>query len=220
MSAHRRVFPLLEPYVGSRVFEVGCGTGALTERLLARAELVFGIESDEACRDALLGAVGSHPRFVFRPWRLQDCNVELLLGQAFDTVVCVYELEHVEDDASAIKLFGAVVAAQAGRVVLLVPAPPPAFAFRNVLRNPQRYYTRRGLAELIERAGLTPRVIRYANLIGLLGWYYKAIFPPATRVEEVIGTPLGLSLLAVADTGGSARKPVTVGAPRPVTAPG
>jgi SAM-dependent methyltransferase len=217
MSAHRRVFPLLEPYVGSRVFEVGCGTGTLTGRLLERAELVFGIEPDETCRDALLGAVGSHPRFVFRPWRLQDCNVELLLSQAFNTVVCVSELEHIEDDASAMKLFGALVAAQAGRVVLLVPARLRGW---NGSPLPPRYYTRRGLAALIERAGLTPRVIRYANLIGLLGWYCTLIFPSATRVEEVIGPPLGLSLLAVADSGGTARVPVTVASPRPVTAPG
>ena len=217
MSAHRRIFPLLEPHIGSRVFEVGCGTGTLTQPLLERAQLVFGIEPDEACRSALLDAVGSHPRFVFRPWRLEDCNIELLLSQAFDTVVCISELEHLEDDASAMKLFGAVVAAQAGRVVLLVPT---RLGGQNASPLSHRYYTRRGLAELIERAGLRPRVIRYANLIGLLGWYYKLIFPSATRVEEVIGPPLGLSLLAVADSGGMARVAVTVTAPQPVTAPG
>ena len=217
MSAHRRIFPLLEPHIGSRVFEVGCGTGTLTQPLLERAELVFGIEPDEACRGPLLDAVGSHPRFVFRPWRLEDCNIELLLSQGFDTVVCISELEHLEDDASAMKLFGAVVAAQAGRVVLLVPA---RLGGQNGSPLPHRCYTRRGLAELIERAGLRPRVIRYANLIGLLGWYYKLIFPSATRVEEVIGPPLGLSLLAVADSGGMARVAVAVTAPQPVTAPG
>jgi SAM-dependent methyltransferase len=215
MSAHRRVFSLIEPYIGSRVFEVGCGTGTLTQPLLERADLVFGIEPDEACRGPLFEVVGNHPRFIFKPRRLDECNVELLLSQAFDTVVCVGELEHIEDDVSAMKLLGAVVAAQAGRVVLLVPARLGE-GFNSSLRR----YTRRSLAELIERAGLTPRVIRYANLIGLLGWYYQLIFPSAPRVEEVIGSPLGLSLFAVADSGLMARKPVTVAARRPVAAPG
>ena len=235
----RWIFSLLQPYLGSRIFEVGCGIGTMTQALLERAELVFGIEPNTACAGPLLETLGTHPRFVFKPWHIEDCNIDLLLSQAFDTVVCVNVLERIEDDASALKLFGAVVAAQAGRVVLLVPAVPAAYGPLDEALGHHRRYTRRSLADLVERAGLTPRVIHYSNLIGLLGWYYNArvsriarhsdhqiqlfdtlVAPWAGRVEQLIRPPLGLSLLAVADSGSAARVPVRVLVREPAAAAG
>jgi SAM-dependent methyltransferase len=233
------VYSLLEPYIGSRVFEVGSGIGTMTQPLLERAELVFGIEPNEACNGALLAAVGTHPRFVFRPWHIEACEIDLLLKQAFDTVVCVNVLEHIEDDVHALKLFGSVVAARAGCVLLLVPAVPAAYGPLDAALGHHRRYTRRGLTDVIERAGLTPRVVRYSNFIGLLGWYYNAkisriakhsdtqiqmfdtlVAPWASHLERIIHPPVGLSLIAVADSGPMARVPLRPMAQEPAAAAG
>jgi len=235
----RWIFSLLEPYIGSRVFEVGSGIGTMTQSLLERAELVFGIEPNEACSGPLLEAVGNHPRFVFRPWHIEECDIDLLLRQAFDTVVCVNVLEHIEDDAHALRLLGSVVAGQGGRVVLLVPAVPAAYGPLDAALGHHRRYTRRVLADAIERAGLTPRVVRYSNLIGLLGWYYNSrvsriaqhsdrqiqifdtlIAPWASQLERVVRPPLGMSLVAVADNGPMARVPIRTIAHEPAAAAG
>jgi SAM-dependent methyltransferase len=235
----RWVYSLLEPYVGSRVFEVGSGIGTMTQPLLERAELVFGIEPNEACNGPLLAAVGTHPRFVFRPWHIEACDIDLLLKHAFDTVVCVNVLEHIEDDVHALKVFGSVVAAQAGCVLLLVPAVPAAYGPLDAALGHHRRYTRRGLSDVIERAGLTPRVVRYSNFIGLLGWYYNAkisriaqhsdtqiqifdtfVAPWASHLERIIHPPLGLSLIAVADSGPMARVPLRPMAQEPAAAAG
>jgi 16S rRNA (adenine1518-N6/adenine1519-N6)-dimethyltransferase len=46
-----------------RVIEIGCGPGALTERLLARAPELVGIETDPRLASELRARFGSHPRF-------------------------------------------------------------------------------------------------------------------------------------------------------------
>ena len=225
----RWIISLLSPYIGSRVLEVGCGIGTVTEALLDRADLVFGIERNEACIGPLLAAVGANPRFVLKACSLEECDIGLLLRQAFDTVVCVNHLENIQDDANALRIFGSFVAEQAGRVVLLVPAVPAAYGPFDAALGRCRRYTRRSLADAIERAGLTPRVIQYSNLVGLLGWFYNArvaqiaeqsdtqvkmfdtlVAPWASVAERVIRPPIGLSLLAVADGGPMARVPVPV----------
>ena len=135
--------------------------------------------------------------------------------------------EEIEDDANALRIFGSLVAEQAGRVVMLVPAVPAAYGPFDAALGSCRRYTRRSLADAIERAGLTLRVIRYSNLVGLLGWLYNArvakvaeqsdrqirmfdtwVAPWASAVERVLSPPIGLSLLAVADGGPMARLPV------------
>jgi hypothetical protein len=95
------------------------------------------------------------------------------------------------------------------------------------------------LTDVIERAGLTPRVVRYSNFIGLLGWYYNAkisriaqhsdaqiqifdtfVAPWASHFERIIHPPLGLSLIAVADSGPMARVPLRPMAQEPAAAAG
>lgn len=235
----RWIVSLLQPHIGSRVLEVGCGIGTVTEALLERADLVFGVERNEACIGPLLAAVGHNPRFALNGCSFDECDIDLLLRQAFDTVVSVNLLEQIEDDVHALRMFGSLVAEQAGCVVLLVPAVPAAYGPVDAALGHYRRYTRRSLADAIERAGLTPRVIRYSNLIGLLGWLYNArvakiaehsdtqiqifdtlVAPWASRVERVITPPIGLSLLAVADGGPMARVPIRAISRAPAAAAG
>jgi SAM-dependent methyltransferase len=234
----RWVFSLLAPYIGSRVLEIGCGVGALTEALLDRADLVVGVEPNGACIAPLLSSVGTNPRFVLNARAIAECDLHQLLRQSFDTVVCVNRLEKIEDDANALRTYGSLVAEQAGRVVVLVPAVPAAYGPFDAALGSCRRYTRRSLADVLERAGLAPRVMQYSNLVGLLGWMYNArvsraaelgdreirmfdtwVAPWAAPVERLLSPPVGLSLLAVADGGPMARAPVPM-LPQPVAAEG
>jgi 2-polyprenyl-3-methyl-5-hydroxy-6-metoxy-1,4-benzoquinol methylase len=103
------VFDLFRPHLGSRVLEVGCGIGTMTERLLDVADLVVGIEPNQNCAVLTRAAVGAHPRFSMYACHLEECDRGELAEHRFDTVFCVNVLEHIEDDVAALRLFREVL---------------------------------------------------------------------------------------------------------------
>lgn len=218
MSRARNYFAWLHRVVsrelGRRVVEVGCGVGNFTETLLDR-EAVIAVDNDEDCLDRV------RDRFPNRP------NLHVLSGDvsdgAFlevarfhpDSCVCLNTLEHVEDDAQALRNMASVLT-PGGVVVLLVPAFPALYGPIDRNLGHWRRYRRRGLDQLADAAGLRLRRACYVNLAGFFGWWMNArilqrdtqsarqiaffdrfIVPLMSRVESAIPPPFGQSLLAV-----------------------
>jgi SAM-dependent methyltransferase len=218
MSRARNYFAWLHRVVsrelGRRVVEVGCGVGNFTETLLDR-EAVIAVDNDEDCLDRV------RDRFPNRP------NLHVLSGDvsdgAFlevarfhpDSCVCLNTLEHVEDDAQALRNMASVLTPR-GVVVLLVPAFPALYGPIDRNLGHWRRYRRRDLARLANEAGLRLRRVRYINVAGFFGWWMNArvlrrdtqsagqieifdrfIVPILSRAESVIPPPFGQSLLAV-----------------------
>ncbi len=208
------LFSLVQPHLGERVFEVGCGIGSMTERILASGRHVFGIEPNRSCAVELETRLGCHPGFEHRPWRIEDCDRDLLGGLSFDTVLCVNVLEHVEDDRGALRLLTSLLD-PAGRVVLLLPAVPGAFGPIDASVGHFRRYSKAMVRDAFREVALAIDRLRYSNLLGLLGWLYNArirritkqsdrqialfdsIVPWYSWLERVVPPPIGMTLLAV-----------------------
>ena len=209
------LFNLFRAHVGKRVLEVGSGIGTMSRPLADVADLVVGLEPNVNCVSRLEDAMRGHPRFVLRTCHLEECDRAELAGQRFDTVVCVNVLEHIEDDAGALRTFKDVIVPK-GRVLIFVPAVQAAYGPLDAELGHHRRYSKPTLARAFHEAGLDLLTLRYTNPIGLLGWMYNAhvakstahsltqvklferlVAPWALPLERLISPPIGLSLVAV-----------------------
>src|SRR5689334_12479030 len=102
-SAH--LFNLLRPHVGTRVLEVGSGIGTMTRQLADVAQLIVGLEPNPHCTSLLQRTMEGHANFALRTCHLEECDREEIANYRFDTVVCVNVLEHIENDAAAVRTF-------------------------------------------------------------------------------------------------------------------
>lgn len=212
---------LIEPFLGNRVLEVGCGIGAVTEQILARVEQVVGLEPNESCRRELEARLGADPRFRCLPVALDACDPDTLVAYHADTIVLVNVLEHIEDDRAVMRRLAAV-SWPGARVVLIVPAGPFAYGSIDRALGHFRRYSRSSLAALFAETDLVIERLRYSNFVGLLGWAYNShirrrvrqsngqirlfdrLVPVLAAAERIVPPPLGMSLVGVARKAGEA----------------
>jgi 2-polyprenyl-3-methyl-5-hydroxy-6-metoxy-1,4-benzoquinol methylase len=209
------IFNLFRDHIGRRVLEVGCGIGTMSQRLLEVADEVVGIEPNRYCADRTRAVLGTHPRFTMHVCMIEECDPAELRSHHFDTVYCSNVLEHIEDDAAALRTFSASLV-PGGKVLIFVPAVPVAYGPLDAELGHYRRYTKGSLTAVFQEAGLALATIRYTNPIGLLGWMFNAhvtrsrvhsagqmklfdtlVAPWALPLERMIPPPIGLSLMAV-----------------------
>lgn len=203
---------LVTPELGLRVAEIGCGIGNFTRWLLDR-DLIIAVDSD---RDALADL---EQRYAGRANLQTICadGADLRAVRRFgaDSCVCLNVLEHIEDDASAIREMASIIP-RGGKIVLIVPAFPSLYGPIDRNLGHFRRYRRATLAALAGPAGLTVEKLRYINLPGFFGWWLNArIFqreeqspsqirvfdryfvPFISRFEKILRSPFGQSIFAV-----------------------
>jgi SAM-dependent methyltransferase len=207
------------PYLGSRVLDVGAGTGTFTAKLLESVESVVAVEPDPVEREALAQrfAGDSRVRVVqLDATRLAKADA----GGPFDGAVCFNVLEHIEADVAAISAIRSQLRPGA-HLALLVPAHPALFGEIDRTVGHVRRYKRATLRSCLTAGGFYVRELRYVNPVGAAGWLVSSRmlrrehvpegplrvydrFVPILRVFDRIPLPFGLSLWAVAYTPASA----------------
>ena len=205
---------LVKPELGRRVVEVGCGTGNFTGAILDR-ELLVAIDIEPACVERLRGRFPGRENlltFVCSPGTPEFAALARLRP---DSCVCLNVLEHIEDDAGALRSMAGILP-PGGRVALMLPAFPALFGPIDRNLGHYRRYTRRSVEEMAERAGLKVVRVRFMNTVGFFGWWVnarvlrreaqsagqievfdRAIVPAMARLEGILPPPFGQSLIAV-----------------------
>lgn len=174
------VEPLL-PAAGARVLEVGCGQGAVAVRLAARAAAYTGVELDaSSARTAAdrLVAAGTGGRVLHGSLdALED-------DERFD-LVCAFEvIEHIDDDAAALREWVGRLA-PGGRVVLSTPAWRSRFGPMDAAVGHYRRYDPDALGRLLADAGLRDVGLR---LYGMpLGYALEAVRNQVARRRPGLG---------------------------------
>jgi glycosyltransferase involved in cell wall biosynthesis len=199
------------PYVGTRVLEVGAGTGTMTKQLASR-ELVVATDVDEKYVWMLRNTFTNDPHVRVCKFDLGG-DVPADLGTGFDSIICLNVLEHVEDDVGALRHLHDLLAPN-GRVVLIVPALHSLYGEIDRAIGHHRRYERAEIEERLSAAGFIIEHTSAFNVIGALGWFVNARLlkrrtvpgfqarindwlVPFLRIEDYLQPSVGLSWLAV-----------------------
>jgi len=210
---NRWLWESIAPYVGSRVLEVGAGIGTMTRMMYGR-DLVVTTDVDIPYLHALRNQFARQPRIRVARLDLNADDHRSLKPHAFDTVVCLNVLEHIQDDRAALQRLYEVLM-PGGRLALFVPADQALYGSLDRQVGHFRRYDRQELRDRIVEAGFTIERLRYTNRLGRFGWWLngrvlkKTHMPPGqSRIFDLLVPMLrhmepadpdtGLSLMAIA----------------------
>ncbi len=205
---------LVKPELGRRVVEVGCGTGNFTGAILDR-ELLVALDIEPACVERLRARFPGRENLQTLVCSPGTPEFAELARFRPDSCVCLNVLEHIEDDAGALRSMARILP-PGGRVVLMLPAFPALYGPIDRNLGHFRRYTRRSVEEVAERAGLKVARVRFMNTVGFFAWWAnarlfrreaqsagqievfdRAIVPAMSRLEAIWPPPFGQSLIAV-----------------------
>lgn len=208
------VWARVQAFIGSDILEVGMGIGIFTEKLLARGK-VFGVEIVPEFVEEARRRLGARPGLEYLVADIGAAELPgSLRGRAFDTIVCMNVLEHIQDDRLTLKRFSSMLKS-GGKLVLVVPAYQCLFNPLDANDGHFRRYERADLNEKLKTAGFDVVHESRFNLFGILGWFlngtllrrkdlptgqmglFNKVAPLLFWLENLVGPPVGLSLLAV-----------------------
>jgi len=221
---HRWILDLFAPHLGTRLVEVGAGTGSFSELLLERrpASLTL-VEPSPGMHRRLVERVGrgrAAPRIYNDTFAGVAAQVA---AERPDSIIYVNVLEHIADDEGELRAVRGALA-DGGRAFLFVPAFAWLYGSFDRQVGHHRRYTRRELGEKCERAGL--RVVKavYVDAAGVLPWWLKYrvlrsermepaavrfydnfCVPLLRRAEALAPPPFGKNVLVVAEKGAGGR---------------
>lgn len=215
------IYRMIEPSVGRRVVEVGCGLGNMTGYFLrpssrATSSFVLAFDLLPESVEWVSEKYRRDERLVVRQGDVCDHDfIKWASAYEFDTVVSINMLEHVRDDARALSHMREL-AQPGGYLLLFVPAMPALYGALDRALGHYRRYSRKGLAALVRGAGFDIEKLHYVNLAGVPGWFlnsrilkrhllprnqlgmFNMIAPFLERAEGIVKPPVGQSLLCIA----------------------
>ncbi len=142
----RRILNLLSTHQPGRLLEVGSGAGAMLADLSRAGYRCDALETSPEARKLALLMNGDDDNVVIHG------EVQAGWEGAFDTVLAMEVLEHIEDDEAALMQWGDWLR-RGGRLILSVPAHPRLWNASDVWAGHFRRYTREGLGRVVESAG-------------------------------------------------------------------
>ena len=129
-------------------------------------------------------------------------------------MICLNVLEHIDDDAGALRKM-TELCRPGGSVVILVPALMMLYGAMDRSFGHFRRYSQRTLRRAFQAAGLRVVSSRYFNMLGALGWLLKGritggdqldtrscrlfdrLVPYLDALERLLPRPFGQSLIMV-----------------------
>ena len=154
----------------AQILEAGCGTGG-NLAMLARHGRVYGMEANAQALE--LAAAKSVGQIALGRLPAQVPFV----GQTFDLIALLDVLEHLDDDAAALRALRARLK-PGGWMLITVPAYPFLWSRHDELHHHKRRYVARDLRAVIEAAGCRVRYLSYFNT-----WLFPLI--AAARLARV-----------------------------------
>jgi SAM-dependent methyltransferase len=215
---HRWVFDSFARYLTpTTALEVGSGHGAYSRLLAKTMDSVIVSDIDPEAIDRIRSELSGVSNVEYRAMDGIDPG---LLGRRVDNVVLVNLLEHIRNDGDLLaRCYGSL--REQGRVVVFSPAFPLLFSRMDKDAGHYRRYTRRGLVDIVRKAGFEVMAAKFFNAVGFFGWYanklmdspinsrgtnsqihlYNRLIPWTKRVDTFMPF-LGQSLLVVGKRGG------------------
>lgn len=210
---HHWMSEQLVPHLKGHVLEAGCGNGNLTPFLAATGLplSLTDLEPDYLVLRPVQSAF-SNIRELF----VADLDTEAWATEraaAYDNVVCVNVLEHLQHPEVAVRAFHCVLR-PGGVLVVLVPAMPWLYNAidRHLLHT--RRYAQESLRQTLSHPGFRIARLHFFNLLGIPAWWaagmlgdttvrrgkirlFERLLPLARLADRVCQQRAGLSLVAI-----------------------
>jgi SAM-dependent methyltransferase len=203
---------LISPHCGNTVLEVGAGLGEFAAGFTGLDRLVV-TDADPGAVELLAERFADRPEVEARQLALGD---EFSLDKPVDSVIAINVLEHIEDDAGALRSLAELVV-PGGTIVLWVPGYQQLYGEFDRRVGHVRRYTPATVSDAVLRAGLQVELAKPVNLLGGIAWWaavrrggsttpnpklvaiYDRFVVPVTRaVEKRVRVPFGQTVLCVA----------------------
>jgi SAM-dependent methyltransferase len=159
--------------LGSRVLDAAVGLGQLARRLQQQGLRVFGI-------DAAFDAALHVRRTSSIPVVLGDLTRLPFRDGAFDGVTTGETLEHLDDDAGAVREISRILKSD-GTCVATVPALRGLWSASDDYYEHRRRYSRDELSALFKRAGMSIERARYWGFPAVLAYDTLFLLPMNKR---------------------------------------
>lgn len=211
VNYNKWIFRLIEPHLGNRVLEVGCGTGNIIEHLKERN--VLGVDINPYYLRVARDKFKNRRNVSFRRIDLSK-GLKIFKNFKPDTIVCINVLEHIKNDQKFIAECKSLLA-PGGKLILFVPAIPSIFGEMDKTYGHFRRYTKPEILEKAKKGKLNVVLCDYLNISGIFGWWlngkvfkrkiipqsqillYDKIFNFVFLLENFIPKFLGLSIFIV-----------------------
>ena len=157
----------IRPYCGTQVLEIGSGVGNLTQKLIPRRKYVVS-DINPLYLDMLARLRIDRPYLSAKYTDVTDL-ASFPAGE-FDTVICLNVVEHVDDDAGALRNLRTVLR-DGGRAIVLVPQGQWNFGTLDEVLGHKRRYHLAGLRALAEGCGFEVHALLEFNRVGTIAWF-------------------------------------------------
>ena len=221
VNYHRWILSIFEPYLGTRVVEVGAGTGSFSELLLERrVESLSLVEPSTAMYQQLCRRIDElNPSVTVKTYNDVFENVAAQIRSCGrpDSIIYVNVLEHIADDVNELNVINNTLDA-CGRVFVFVPALRWLNGSMDRQLGHFRRYTRTELEKKCVASGFRVIASTYFDVLGVLPWWVKyrllksnemepgavrfydqKVVPIAKTLESSITPPIGKNVLLIAE---------------------
>jgi SAM-dependent methyltransferase len=162
----------VRPYLGKSVLEIGSGMGNLTRYLVSERREYVATDIDREHLDRLRIRLSGQPNLkvaVADASRAEDFHP---FHRKMDAVLCLNVLEHIEDDAAALRNIRSALR-DGGRAIVLVPAGPGIWGAIDQALGHWRRYSEEELRHRMSEAGFAVETVLKFNRVSRPGWWFS-----------------------------------------------
>ena len=206
-------YDMIAPFVGRSMLEIGSGLGHFSEQFAGRLDYLAVSDNDPYCVGELRKRYAASEDVEVLDLALP---ADVGIRQKVDTVVMMNVLEHIKDDAQALRDLAAVTE-PGGRIVIWVPGYMQLYGdFDRKVGHVTRY-TPKTLGATVRAAGLRAEVLKPINFLGGIAWwaavrrggagypdprlvkiYDRTVIPTTRIIERLVRPPFGQTVFCVA----------------------
>lgn len=200
--------------------DAGAGIGHFSEILSRSVSPLLLLEGGQENLDVLKDRFAGRSAINIREIDLNDCQ-STIADFGARSIFTLDVLEHLEDDRHVLSQFHAALPTN-GKLYIKVPALQWLYGPVDEASGHFRRYNRRTLCAAVEAAGFRILYCQYMNFAGVVPYFIKsrvlkrqqnfsrtfnpgqirkiaALMPRLRMIDRLLGPPLGLSLICVAE---------------------
>jgi len=166
---NRWMVDMFIPYVGQNVLEIGAGIGTVTKKVIPRKRY-YATDINEYYLTSINSLKENKPYLNVTYLNVNDVASFKKTQGHFDTIICLNVIEHVDDDALALRNIADLLENN-GRAVILVPRGAWLFGSLDEVVGHRRRYSKKMLESLAQTARLDIITIIPFNRISVIPWY-------------------------------------------------